>query len=303
MAFTKPETGDIVAAAHVNQFASLLDGTQGSAEPVHLTALNDATHWALRLRNLNTATSRALQVVKFDGTVLLQVDINGVLAHLAEGSTLPPTWQDLLEQIPALLEMGLGDLSDVDLTGLEELPQGVVLVHERFETEVEGEEEPEIEWKWVPRRLSVSDTLPDDPSDGDTIIYDEEEEVWKPSAPVLPASSTIGATNTVTLSAGWNTLLTLSGVTTTRTCTILVFVNELAISTHDLGTLFTTRVMLGSTESEHYAAETGKDHRLLTPHFVFANVAPGTRNITLQVAPSGQPGQVKMRRMTALMIG
>lgn len=64
-------------AEDINQAIQALKGTSGRGTPVALVALNDPANWSLAVKNLDSG-SKALVVYKADGTVLLQVDQNGV---------------------------------------------------------------------------------------------------------------------------------------------------------------------------------------------------------------------------------
>lgn len=77
-----PSLSDVVAgtvahASDVDQIVQLLKGTAGKGVAVALTAISDAGNWALTVQNRDP-TSKAFQALKADGTVLLQVDQNGV---------------------------------------------------------------------------------------------------------------------------------------------------------------------------------------------------------------------------------
>jgi hypothetical protein len=59
----------------------------GKGIPVAETSVNDATNYALSVQNLDATNSRALNVLKSDGTLLIRADVNGV----SLGTPLNPT--------------------------------------------------------------------------------------------------------------------------------------------------------------------------------------------------------------------
>lgn len=73
-------TGTVAKASDVQQIVDSLKGTAGKGIPLSPTAVNDAINFALAVKNNETGASKALIAYKADGTVLLQVDKNGVVA-------------------------------------------------------------------------------------------------------------------------------------------------------------------------------------------------------------------------------
>jgi hypothetical protein len=80
MALTDLIYGEEMRSAQLKQVIDLLKGNSGGGHSVSLTMLNSLSEYSLSLRNLDPTNSRALQVLKYDGTVLFQVDKNGVKA-------------------------------------------------------------------------------------------------------------------------------------------------------------------------------------------------------------------------------
>lgn len=78
MAFTRVNPGDPIQAHQLDQVIDALNGVAGAGQPVALTALNDATNYALTVQNDEATNSRALNVLKSDGTTLIKADVTGV---------------------------------------------------------------------------------------------------------------------------------------------------------------------------------------------------------------------------------
>jgi hypothetical protein len=70
--------GSLQQSVQVQQVIDLLKGTPNKGVPVALTAINDQNNYALTVQNQDPVNSRALSVLKSDGTVLITADINGV---------------------------------------------------------------------------------------------------------------------------------------------------------------------------------------------------------------------------------
>lgn len=82
-------SGALAQAVDVEQIIDALSGTAGKGVPISLTAISDPANFALTVKNNDTTNSRALQVLKSDGTVLLQADANGVtIPSLHNASTI-----------------------------------------------------------------------------------------------------------------------------------------------------------------------------------------------------------------------
>ena len=84
--FSDVHPGDPMQAANVQQVIDALKGTPAKGVALAATAVSDATNYALTLQNLDATNSRALNVLKSDGTQQLWVDNNGVHATLAPGT-------------------------------------------------------------------------------------------------------------------------------------------------------------------------------------------------------------------------
>jgi hypothetical protein len=70
--------GSLAQAVQVQQIIDALRGTPNKGVPVSLVSLNDATNYALTVQNDDVANSRALLVLKADGTTLIEADATGV---------------------------------------------------------------------------------------------------------------------------------------------------------------------------------------------------------------------------------
>lgn len=86
MAFVRVNPGDPMQAHQLNQVIDALTGAVGAGVPIAPTAVNDASNYALTVQNDDATNSRALLVLKQDGTTLIQADKNGVVLALANGS-------------------------------------------------------------------------------------------------------------------------------------------------------------------------------------------------------------------------
>jgi hypothetical protein len=70
--------GSLAQAVQVQQIIDALKGTPNKGVPVALVSLNDANNYALTVQNDDPTNSRALSVLKSDGTALITADVNGV---------------------------------------------------------------------------------------------------------------------------------------------------------------------------------------------------------------------------------
>lgn len=70
--------GSLAQAVQVQQIIDALKGTPNKGVPVALVSLNDANNYALTVQNDDPTNSRALSVLKADGTVLITADATGV---------------------------------------------------------------------------------------------------------------------------------------------------------------------------------------------------------------------------------
>jgi hypothetical protein len=70
--------GSLAQAVNVQQIIAAMKGTTGMGVPVSYTSLNDPNNYALTVRNLDPTNSRALSVLKADGTSLITADATGV---------------------------------------------------------------------------------------------------------------------------------------------------------------------------------------------------------------------------------
>src|SRR5215471_2524979 len=90
MPFTRVNPGDLIQAQNLNQVLGSLNGTAGQGVPITQTSVNDASNYALSVQNLEATNSRAISVVKSDGTLLIRGDATGVSLgsplNLASGS-------------------------------------------------------------------------------------------------------------------------------------------------------------------------------------------------------------------------
>lgn len=76
--FNDVTAGSSADSSCVQQIIDALKGTIGKGVPLSITAVNDAANWAVDVQNDDSINSRALRVMRANGTVLLQVDANGV---------------------------------------------------------------------------------------------------------------------------------------------------------------------------------------------------------------------------------
>lgn len=53
MAYTKPDEGDTILHTHITQLTNALDGTANAGEAIRATEVDDATHYAVDVRNKN----------------------------------------------------------------------------------------------------------------------------------------------------------------------------------------------------------------------------------------------------------
>jgi hypothetical protein len=87
MSFSDVHAGDPINAANVQQLIDALKGTTGKGVPLSPTAVNSSTAYALTVENVETTNSRALNVLKSDGSTLIKADGTGVT--LGSPITLP----------------------------------------------------------------------------------------------------------------------------------------------------------------------------------------------------------------------
>ena len=70
--------GSLQQSVQVQQIIDALKGTPNKGVPVALVSLNDQSNYALTVQNDDPTNSRALSILKADGTPFLTCDINGV---------------------------------------------------------------------------------------------------------------------------------------------------------------------------------------------------------------------------------
>lgn len=70
--------GSLAQAVQVQQIIDAMKGTPSKGVPVSFTALSDTTNYALTVQNDDATNSRALLVLKSDGTTLIAADATGV---------------------------------------------------------------------------------------------------------------------------------------------------------------------------------------------------------------------------------
>ena len=70
--------GSLAQAVQVQQIIDALKGTAGKGIAIALVSLNDPSNYALSVQNDDSTNSRALSVLKADGTNLITADITGV---------------------------------------------------------------------------------------------------------------------------------------------------------------------------------------------------------------------------------
>ena len=82
--------GSLAQAVNVQQIIDALKGTPSKGVPIALVSLNDSANYALSVQNDDPTNSRALSVLKSDGTTLISADATGVTLggtlHLPTGS-------------------------------------------------------------------------------------------------------------------------------------------------------------------------------------------------------------------------
>jgi len=78
MSFSDVHPGDPINATNVQQVIDALKGTSGKGIPLAVSAVNDSARYALTLENTEATNSRALNVLKNDGSVLIRADATGV---------------------------------------------------------------------------------------------------------------------------------------------------------------------------------------------------------------------------------
>src|SRR5215471_7851986 len=70
--------GSLAQAVQVQQIIDALKGTPNKGVPVALVSLNDPNNYALSVQNDDPTNSKALSVLKADGTTLILADATGV---------------------------------------------------------------------------------------------------------------------------------------------------------------------------------------------------------------------------------
>lgn len=76
--FVRVNPGDPIQSAQLDQILDAWTGVTAKGVPMALTALSDPSNYALTVQNLEPTNSRALNVLKSDGTVLLQANSSGL---------------------------------------------------------------------------------------------------------------------------------------------------------------------------------------------------------------------------------
>src|SRR5207244_5913028 len=135
-----PSFNDVVSgasalASDVNQIIQALKGTVGQGIPISITAVNDAINFALAVKNNDTGASKTAVFYKADGTVLLQVDKNGVIASpdgvAGASAVVTPTSAQALTN-----KTGITSTGAIDFTGattVKGVHQQNLLVNPGFE--------------------------------------------------------------------------------------------------------------------------------------------------------------------------
>lgn len=88
MALSTVSSGTSADASDLNQVVEALIGTAGAGQPISLTALNDATNFALDVRNQDTTNARAFRVRDSSNSARLQVTSSGPEADPSGAGTL-----------------------------------------------------------------------------------------------------------------------------------------------------------------------------------------------------------------------
>src|SRR5262245_1338 len=70
--------GSLAQAVQVQQIIDAMKGTASKGVPVSFSSLNDANNYAMTVKNLDPTNSRALSVLKSDGTTLITADATAV---------------------------------------------------------------------------------------------------------------------------------------------------------------------------------------------------------------------------------
>jgi hypothetical protein len=78
MPFARVNPGDLIQAQNLDQLVDSFNGVAGKGIPIAESSVNDATNYALTVQNLEVTNSRALNVLKSDGSLLIRADVNGV---------------------------------------------------------------------------------------------------------------------------------------------------------------------------------------------------------------------------------
>jgi hypothetical protein len=78
MSFSDVHPGDPIIASNLQQVIDALKGTAGKGIPLVDSAVNSATNYALTVQNIEATNSRALNVLKSDGSTLVKADATGV---------------------------------------------------------------------------------------------------------------------------------------------------------------------------------------------------------------------------------
>ena len=109
MAYTLINPGDPIHASQIDQVINSLIGTAGAGQVLSFSALNDATHYALTVQNLDGTNSNGLQVLSSSGTPILLARGSGVsvsaltvsgLTAFAGGVQIGPNTNALLRPMP-----------------------------------------------------------------------------------------------------------------------------------------------------------------------------------------------------------
>ena len=87
MPFARVNPGDLIQAQNLDQLVDSFNGVSGKGIPVAETSVNDTTNYALSVQILVPTNSRALNVLKNDGSLLIRADANGV--NLGAPLTVP----------------------------------------------------------------------------------------------------------------------------------------------------------------------------------------------------------------------
>ena|SRR5215831_11363819 len=78
MPFSRVNPGDLIQAQNLDQVIDSLNGVTAKGIPIAETSVNDASNYAVSIQNVEATNSRALNVLKSDGTTLIKADVTGV---------------------------------------------------------------------------------------------------------------------------------------------------------------------------------------------------------------------------------